>query len=169
LAYLTQEWEQSIAGIDRSKTRVVVFRIGLVLGKGGGLLSKMTLPFKFFAGGHFGDGKQWMSWIHRQDVVGAIQYALKTDAVKGDFNLAAPEPVQSRLFFKLLGKSLHRPSWFHMPEGLLLLFLGEMARETLLTSQKISSQRLQEAGYRFQFSDIEAALQDILGNINKNG
>ena len=162
LADLTRKWEGSISGIDHKQTRVVVFRIGLVLGRGGGLLSKMSVPFRLFFGGHFGNGKQWMSWVHIQDVAGAIQYALEAQTLNGVCNLTSPSPVQARIFFSLLGKALHRPSWFHVPASLLKMLLGDMAEETLLTSQKVLPNRLLDAGYNFRYSKLDMALKEGL-------
>ncbi|UCF65073.1 MAG: TIGR01777 family oxidoreductase [bacterium] len=163
LSNLTQKWESSFEEIDHSDTRKVIFRIGLVLGRGGGLLSKMSIPFRLFFGGHFGDGEQWMSWIHLQDVCGAVLHALENDTLNGVYNLTAPSPVQAQQFYKLLGRSIHRPSWFHIPGKILRGLLGEMASETLLVSQKVSSQKLENTGYNFEFSDLETAFDDLVG------
>jgi len=164
LADLTKKWESSIEGIDHPNTRIVIFRIGLVLGKGGGLLSKMSIPFRLFFGGHFGDGKQWMSWIHLQDVCGAVLHALESKTMNSIYNLTSPSPVQARRFYTLLGRSLQRPSWFHIPGKILQGLLGEMARETLLISQKVSSQKLQNTGYNFDFRDLERTFEDLKEN-----
>ncbi|MCK5453328.1 MAG: TIGR01777 family oxidoreductase [Calditrichia bacterium] len=162
LADLTQQWESSISGIDRSAVRVVIFRIGLVLGRNGGILSKMSLPFRLYFGGHFGNGQQWMSWIHLQDVAGALKFALETDSIKGIINIVSPEPSRARLFFNKLGRVLHRPSWFHMPGGILQVLPGEMAQETLLISQRVAPKKLQASGYQFKFPDLGSAFSDIL-------
>jgi len=162
LADLTRQWENSISGIDRDAARVVIFRIGLVLGRKGGILAKMSLPFRLYSGGHFGNGEQWMSWIHLQDVAGAIKFALETDSIMGISNIVSPQPCRAHLFFQTLGRVLHRPSWFHIPESVLRMLLGEMAKETLLVSQKVVPQKLQSSGYQFQFADLERAFQDIL-------
>jgi uncharacterized protein (TIGR01777 family) len=162
LADLTQDWENSISEIDQAATRLIIFRIGLVLGRNGGVLKKMSLPFRLYGGGHFGDGQQWMSWIHLRDVAGAVKFALETDSIKGILNITAPEPVQAHLFFNKLGKVLGRPSWLHIPGKVLRLLLGEMAQETLLISQRVLPKKLQTSGYQFRFPDIESTFRDIL-------
>jgi len=162
LADLTQQWENSISAIDRDVVRVLFLRIGLVLGRNGGVLSKMSLPFRLYMGGHFGNGQQWMSWIHLQDVSGAIKFALETDTFEGTINLTSPVPSRARDFFKILGNVLQRPSWLHIPENVLQLLLGEMAREALLISQKVVPNQLQAKAYQFKFTELEEALRDIL-------
>lgn len=162
LADVTDSWEKSLQIEDNTSSRIVFLRTGLVLGEKSGLLSKLKLPFQFFAGGHLGNGKQWMPWIHIEDEIGAIHFLLKNSMAKGIFNLCSPEPVTMKMFCKSLGKTLHRPSWLHVPGWLLKLLLGAFAEELLLTSQKIYPTNLSEAGYKFKYTNIQIALNSIL-------
>jgi uncharacterized protein (TIGR01777 family) len=132
------------------------------LAKQGGALPKMMLPFKFGAGGKLGSGKQWMSWVALEDVVGILKFALENSTVRGAVNVVAPQPVQNAKFTKVLAKALHRPAIFPAPAFALRLALGEMADALLLSSQRVAPQRLQELGYRFLHADLSSALASIL-------
>lgn len=162
LADVTYAWENALQIDDRDKTRIVYLRTGLVLGKQGGLLSKLKVPFLFFAGGHLGNGKQWMPWIHMDDEIGAIHFLLRQNNAKGIFNLCSPEPVTMKMLCKSLGKTLHRVSWLHVPGWLLKVLLGIFAEELLLSSQKVYPENLSLAGYKFKYMNIQEALNSIL-------
>ncbi|MEZ5083983.1 MAG: TIGR01777 family oxidoreductase [Bacteroidales bacterium] len=162
LADVTEVWENSLNIADKTKTRIVFIRTGLVLGEKGGLLSRLKLPFLFFIGGHLGNGKQWMPWIHIDDEIAALKFLIENKMAKGKFNLCSPEPVTMKTFCKSLGKSLQRPSWFHVPAWLLKLLLGSFAEELLLTSQYIFPKNLEEAGYKFKYKTIQDALDSIV-------
>ncbi len=161
LADIAQQWEQSTAAIKDQGVRQVVMRIGPVLGQNGGFLSRAKLPFTFFMGGYFGNGRQWLSWIHLADVVATIQFLLATKNTSGIYHLVAPNPVTSRDFAKSLGKIMRRPAWLPVPAFALKLALGTLAEELLLAGQRAIPQRLQQAGYPFQFTHLEPALEDL--------
>jgi hypothetical protein len=120
----------------------------------------MTLPIKLMVGGPLGDGRQWLPWIHLADEAGAIRFLLEGDA-RGPFNLSAPNPATNRELTRAAAKVLHRPALLPAPGFALHLVLGEMA-DMILTGQRAVPRRLQEAGYRFRFPDLEPALRDLL-------
>ncbi len=160
LADLCKEWEAQADAVESLGVRVVKVRTGVVLGKGGGALEKMLPPFKAFVGGRLGSGKQWMSWIHLDDVVGILCHAL-ANPMSGVFNGTAPNPVTNAGFTAALGKALGRPALFPVPGFALKAMYGEMA-ELLLGGQRVLPRATEAAGYRFQFPDLEAALRDIV-------
>ncbi len=160
LAEVCKKWEAASL-VATEKTRVVNPRIGIALEKDGGALSKMLLPFKLFAGGPLGNGKQYFPWIHVHDICDAIYFSIENEKMHGAFNLAAPESVTMGEFAKNLGKALHRPSFFSVPEFALKLTVGE-ASEALTASQRVEPKALLDAGYEFKYSDLSAALEDIL-------
>ncbi len=162
LAETCKQWEEALAERKAAATRVVVMRLGVVLDPAGGMVKKLLTPFKAFAGGHLGDGHQWLSWIHIQDVVGAVDFFVQNDTLSGIYNLTSPHPATAREFAKSLGPVLGRPSWLHLPAFAVKTLFGDLAREMLLAGQKVKPQRLLEAGYRFQFADMRQALEDLL-------
>ncbi len=162
LAEIAKNWEDSTREIEALGVRRVVVRTGLVLGSTGGSLPRLLLPFRFFVGGALGSGKQWMSWIHLEDEIGSILFLLERKDLTGAYNLTAPHPLQNKLFSRELGKLLKRPAWFPVPALFLKLILGKMAEETILSSQRVLPVRLEEAGFKFVFSDLTGALTDIL-------
>lgn len=162
LADLVEEWENSTQEVEALEVRRVIIRTGLVLGFGGGVLAKMLLPFRFFIGGPVGGGKQWMSWIHMDDQINAIQQFIEQEKYNGIYNLTTSNPVTMREFCKHLGKAMKRPSWLPVPAFALKLMLKEMAEETVLTSQRVFPQRLVESDYSFIFADIDNALDTII-------
>ena len=157
LAELCRSWEQEAQQAQVLGVRVVVLRIGIVLSADGGALSKMVPPFQWGLGGPLGSGRQWMSWIHRDDLLGLIAWALSRPDVAGPVNATAPQPVRMREFCQALGRALHRPSWAPVPAPMLRLLLGEMA-EVLLTGQRVIPDAALRAGHPFQFSDLTSAL-----------
>lgn len=166
LADVTRQWEGSTAEVEAAGVRRAVVRLGVVLGRGGGVLARMTLPFRFFVGGHFGSGDQWFSWVHIEDVAEAIIFLIETDDLAGPFNLVGPDPVRARDFCRILGNTLNRPSWLPVPGLILRLALGEMARELLLAGQRVIPNRLLEAGYEFRYPELGSALQDLADSRN---
>ncbi len=160
LAATCERWEEEARTAESLGVRVVLLRTGVVIGDGGGALAKMVPPFKFFVGGPIGSGAQWFPWIHRDDVIGAILFAITNSNLHGPVNLAAPESVTMRQFCSALGSVLHRPSWAPVPAFALKLLLGEMSG-MLLTGQKVIPQQLLKHGYRFVFPKLRPALQDI--------
>jgi uncharacterized protein (TIGR01777 family) len=132
------------------------------LAQEGGALAKMLLPFKLGAGGRLGSGKQWMSWVALDDVVGILQLAIENASVRGAVNVVAPYSVRNEEFTKVLAKALHRPALFPAPAFALRLALGEMADALLLSSQRVVPRALEKNGYRFLHADLPSALDTIL-------
>ncbi len=141
--------------------RAVQLRIGVVLGEGGGALEKMLLPFKLFAGGPMGDGKQMIPWVHRDDVVGMLLLAIDNPEVKGPINAVSPNPVSSAELATAIGAVTSRPSWISAPAFALKLAMGE-ASSILLTGQRVVPQRAIELGYEFHRARLVPALESIL-------
>jgi len=162
LATLTQDWEKEQTAATRFGARVVSLRFGIVLSGDGGALPRMAMPFKFGAGGRVGSGRQWMSWIDLQDVVGIAKFALANADLTGPINAVAPEPARNSEFTRTLAGVLHRPAIFPAPAFALRLALGEMADALLLSSQRVFPRRLDEAGYAFEQPDLRAALRAAL-------
>jgi uncharacterized protein (TIGR01777 family) len=162
LPEVAQKWELSTKEIESLGVRHVIIRTGIVLGKDGGALPRLIRPFRFFAGGPLGNGKQWFSWIHLEDEIKAIRFLVENEDLNGAFNLTAPSPLVMKDFCKVLGGVMHRPSWLKVPGLMLRLIMGEMAEALLLTGQRVLPKRLLEAGYRFSYPDVEPALTQIL-------
>lgn len=162
LAGLAQDWEAEALKAEALGIRVVLTRFGIVLARHGGALAKMLLPFKLGVGGSLGSGKQWMSWITLEDVVGAVRFAIENGSVRGAVNVVAPQPVQNAEFTQALAKALRRPGLFPAPAFVLRLALGEMADALLLSSQRVSTQKLQKLGYQFRFPELPSALGAVL-------
>ena len=154
-----EKWER-IALQASPKTRVCLLRTGVVLSHDGGALSKMRLPFSLGLGGRIGDGNQYMSWIHINDMVAAILFLLKHENCEGAYNLTAPTPVTNSEFVKAYAASLGRPAIFPMPALALKLLMGEAA-DLLVTGQRVVPQKLVDAGFKFSFTDIGSAFADI--------
>jgi hypothetical protein len=162
LAEVVSEWERATDPARDAGIRVVNLRTGLVLDKSGGALARMLLPFRLGAGGRLGSGAQWMSWIALDDWVGAVIHLLQSDTAVGPTNLVAPNPVRNATFTRTLARLLHRPSFLPVPTLALALIFGEMARETLLGSQRVKPKRLVEGGYGFAYPELEGALKRAL-------
>jgi uncharacterized protein (TIGR01777 family) len=160
LAYVCVKWEEEALKAEKSGVRVVLLRTGGVLGADGGALLPMMIPFKLFLGGPIGNGKQWFSWIHMDDEVGIIKFALENDSLSGPLNLTAPHPVTNKEFSDSLGRALHRPSWFAVPGFIVKLSLGELG-DILLTGQRVLPDRALKAGYRFKYEEVNEALRAI--------
>jgi len=163
LANLAKSWEGEAIKAEALGIRVVLARLGVILAKHGGALPRMMLPFRFFAGGNIGSGKQWMSWISLDDAVGILRFALETGNVRGPLNAISPEPLQNSAFTKTLARAMHRPVLLPAPAFALRLVLGEMADALLLSSQRAIPQKLQQLGYLFHDPDLATALRAILG------
>jgi uncharacterized protein len=166
LAETCERWENQARLAESSGVRVAMLRYGIVLEKDGGALAKMMLPFKIFAGGPPGSGKQWVSWIHREDAIRAIVFALENPNISGPINVASPEPVSMRDFCSTLAKALGRHSWAPVPDFVLKTMLGEMS-EMLLTGQRAIPKKLQESGFKFKYPDLRQALGMIFNGINE--
>lgn len=160
LSETVDQWERAAREAEKSGARVVLLRSGVVLGKGGAL-DRMVLPFKLFAGGPLGSGRQWFPWVHIDDFVGVVLFALNNEKVSGPVNVVVPQAVTMREFSAELGKTLHRPSWAPVPGFVLKIALGEMS-EMLLTGQRVVPRVLERQGYAFRFPKLAPALADIL-------
>lgn len=158
---LCVEWEKQAQCIEAMGICTCYLRTGIVLGNNGGALSKMLLPFKLGLGGPMGNGKQWMSWIHRDDLIGIIRFLIENKTISGAINGTAPNPVNNKAFSKALGNALKRPAFIPMPAFVLKLLLGEMAEELLLSGQRVIPKKVVDAGYKFKFSNLDNALADI--------
>ncbi|MCX8048470.1 MAG: TIGR01777 family oxidoreductase [Methylohalobius sp.] len=162
---LCAAWEAAAEQAERLGVRVCLVRTGLVLGPGGGILARMLPAFRLGLGGRLSSGKQWMSWIHIDDHVRIIEYLLGSSALSGPFNACAPQPVTNAEFTQTLARLLKRPALLPAPAFALKLALGEMG-ELMLSSQRVLPKRLQEAGFAFQLSTLEAALKAALSAQN---
>jgi uncharacterized protein len=162
LADVCQQWEAAAAPARDAGVRVVLLRIGVVLARDGGALKPMLLPFRLGLGGRVGSGRQWWSWVALEDVIGAMQVALQKEGLQGAVNVVAPSPVQSAEFVRALGKVLHRPTIFPLPEFVIRTVMGEMGQELLLTSARAMPEKLQGAGYEFRHADLDGALRAAL-------
>jgi uncharacterized protein (TIGR01777 family) len=171
LAGLAREWEAEALKAEALGIRTVLARFGIVLAREGGALPKMMLPFKFGAGGRLGSGKQWMSWVTLEDVVGILRFVIENASargagnvapVRGAINIVSPQPLQNAQFTKVLAKTMRRPALFPAPAFALRLALGEMADALLLSSLRVTPQALEKLSYRFLHSDLNSALAAIL-------
>lgn len=162
LSTLAKEWEAEARKAEALGIRVVLLRFGVILSRHGGALSKITLPFRFFAGGRIGSGKQWMSWITLDDVIEILRLALENGEVRGPVNVISPQPVQNAEFTKTLATVMHRPALFPAPAFALRQVFGEMADALLISSQRVLPQKLEKFGYRFLHSELKSALVAVL-------
>jgi len=140
----------------------VCLRIGLVLGTEGGLITRMLTPFEFGLGGPLGSGRQWMSWIALEDVIGILRFAIENGEVRGAVNVVSPQPLRNLEFTAALAKALHRRAFCPAPAFLLRLLLGEMADAVLLSSQRALPAQLEKFGYHFLYPNLPAALAAVL-------
>jgi uncharacterized protein (TIGR01777 family) len=162
LAGLAQEWEAEALKAEALGIRVMLARFGIILAREGGAFPKMLTPFKLGAGGRLGSGKQWMSWVTLEDVVGILRFAIENASLRGAINIVSPQPLRNAEFTKVLAKAMHRPALFPAPAFALRLALGEMADALLLSSQRVAPQALQKLGYRFLHTDVNSALSKVL-------
>jgi uncharacterized protein (TIGR01777 family) len=142
--------------------RLVVLRFGIVLAPEGGALKKMLLPFRLGVGGPIGSGEQWMSWVGRDDAVRMVLWAIDHDAVRGVYNVTAPQPVRNREFTRALGRALHRPAFMPAPAFALRAAFGQMADEALLAGQRVLPRRAQAEGFTFEATGLDELLQRLL-------
>jgi hypothetical protein len=162
LAEVCVEWEKATALATEKGIRVVNARFGVILDSHGGALAKMLPPFRLGLGGRVGSGKQWMSWIALDDVIGGIKFALANDSLKGPVNFVAPNPVTNAEFTKMLGKVLSRPTLFPIPAFGVRLAFGEMGDALLLSSQRVKPSQLEKGSYTFLYPELEETLHKIL-------
>jgi len=161
LGRLARSWEQEALRAEEYGIRTVIFRFGIVLGKEGGALSKMILPFRMGLGGTVGDGKQPFSWVHIEDLKRAYMTAIKDRSFSGIYNLVSPEPTTNEGLTKALGDQLGRPTFLRVPSFLLQLKYGQGA-QVLLDGQHVLPKRLLDAGFSFSFPEIRGALKNLL-------
>ena len=161
LARVCTAWEAAAQKVTEHGVRLGIVRIGIVLGPKGGALARMLPPFELFGGGPIGSGKQWVPWVHRDDLVNLIIRILTTPSMSGVFNATSPNPKRMKDFSQTLGNVLHRPSWLPVPGFALELLLGEAA-QVVLEGQNVQPQHTQASGVQFQYSDLKAALTQIL-------
>jgi hypothetical protein len=158
LARLSVDWEGEALIAAEKGARVVLTRLGVVLGAGGGALAQMIPAFKRFVGGPIGNGRQWFPWIHLEDLTAAVHFLLERPGISGPVNLCAPAPVLNRDLAATLGRVLNRPAFMPAPAFMLRMALGEFA-QVLLGSQRAIPQKLREHGFAFHYPEIDAALQ----------
>jgi uncharacterized protein len=160
LAETVVNWEQEASKAVSLGIRTVLCRFGIILEKDAGALPKMLMPYKWFIGGNIGSGKQWMSWIHLEDVVKGIIFAIENKQIQGPVNFTAPHPVMMSDFGKTLAQVLHRPHWLPVPSFALRLLLGEMST-LVVDGQKVLPNKLLDHGFQFQYPTLEKALKNI--------
>ena len=156
------DWEHEAQQAEVLGIRTCYLRTGIVLGKKGGALAKMLPAFKLGLGGPMGTGRQWMSWIHINDLTGLILYAINHKDIKGAINGTAPKPVTNKEFTSTLASVLKRPAYLPMPAFVLKLMLGQMAEELLLSGQRVIPKKILDAGYDFQYAELENALSEVV-------
>jgi hypothetical protein len=160
MAEVCQQWEASTQAVEVLGVRRAIIRSGVVLSFEQGALARMALPFRLFAGGPFGSGKQPLPWIHPADETGAIRFLIENSQASGPFNLTAPNPLTNAEFARTLGRVMNRPSLIPVPGFAMNLLFGEVAT-VVLDGQRVLPRRLQTMGYEFQFPEAEAALRDL--------
>ncbi|MFV2005587.1 MAG: TIGR01777 family oxidoreductase, partial [Gammaproteobacteria bacterium] len=159
---LCLDWEHEAQQAEKLGIRVCYLRTGIVLGKNGGALSKMLPAFKLGLGGPMSNGRQWMSWIHIDDLIGIILHVINNKDINGAINGTAPNPVTNKVFSSTLARVLKRPAFLSMPAFVLKLLLGEMAQELLLSGQRVIPKKILDAGYDFQYTELENALHEVV-------
>lgn len=162
LAAVCRRWEQEATAAEKLGVRVVYLRTGVVLAREGGALPRMAAPFRLGAGGRLGHGRQWMPWIHVDDVVGLLRHALADGRVHGPLNVVAPGAATNAELTRELGQVLRRPAFMAVPAVALKLLFGGMGA-MLLASQRVVPRAAEATGYRFRFANLDAALADLLG------
>jgi len=162
LGKLAFDWEQAALGAGKIGVRTVIFRLGIVLGLDGGALEKMLTPFRMGLGGVIGHGNQPFSWVHIDDLVRAYTTVIENDTYQGIYNLTSPHPSTNAGLTKALGRALHKPAFMHIPAFVFKLQLGEGAK-VLLEGQRVLPKRLLESGFTFRFTEIEKAVEDLIG------
>ena len=165
LADTATAWESATEPAQRAGVPVVLLRTGIVLGRMGGALAKLLVPFRLGAGGPLGGGRQWMSWIGLADWIAATKYLMANEGVSGPVNLVAPNPVPNMVFARTLARVLRRPAIARVPKWVIEMAFGEMGRATLLASQRVHPRRLTSAGFEFASPTLEQALRSELASL----
>jgi hypothetical protein len=163
LAQLCEDWEKEARAATRPETRLVAIRTGIVLERSGGALREMMRPFRLFAGGRLGSGRQYLSWIHRLDWIELVRWIVQTQDVSGPVNLVAPHPVSNREFARALGRAMRRPSLLPAPALAVRVALGEMA-DSILTGQRVLPAVATKHAYHFRYPEIDIAFRGIFGD-----
>lgn len=162
LGHICRGWEDAADQFTKSGIRTVKIRTGIVLSKKGGALTKLLVPLRWGLGSAIGHGKQYMPWIHVEDVVDIYMFALENEKMHGAYNAVAPEHITNKAFNKKLAHMLHKPFWFPaIPAFVMKVLFGEMAA-MLLKGSRVSSEKIREAGFNFQFPDLESAFHDLI-------
>lgn len=161
LGKTVRDWENKAKQVEKQSIRAVFMRFGVVLGKEGGALPLMAMPYRLFVGGKMGSGEQWVSWVHVTDVVRAIVFAIKNDKLRGPVNVTSPSPLQMDAFGKTIGTVLHRPHWMPVPSFAMKMVLSQKSG-LVLEGQQVVPQTLLEHGFEFTFPLLRPALQDLL-------
>lgn len=159
---LCTAWESAALEAKEYGVRTVILRIGAVLEKDGGMLARLLLPFRLCLGGKIGDGRQWISWIDRDDLVKLIIHAIETPDIQGAVNATAPTPVSNEFFSRTLASTLHRPCLLPVPGLFLRAIFGDMAEELMLKGQKVFPRKALDSGFIFDYPDLKSSLQKIL-------
>lgn len=162
LAQLCKDWEGEAKKAEEFGVRTIILRIGIVMGKGGGFLARLTPLFKLGLGGKIADGRMWMSWVHIEDLARVIKFSIENENVRGIYNVVSPDPVTNEEFTRTFAKVLNRPALFSVPKfALKILFGGEFTEIVLTSSQRVKPERLIQAGFEFKYPDIKTALESL--------
>jgi uncharacterized protein len=159
LSDVCRTWEDATDAAAQAGIRTVRLRLGIVLSSRGGALKMMRRPFQLGLGGRLGSGRQYMSWIHIEDLIRVMEFAIRNEQVCGPVNAVSPQPVTNREFTKTLGRVLHRPTFFCVPGFAAKMALGEMAEEVLLSGQRVAPRELEERGFDFRYPELSQALR----------
>ncbi|MBX7065723.1 MAG: TIGR01777 family oxidoreductase [Parachlamydiales bacterium] len=162
LANVCCAWEKASFSLKDRGIRVVHTRFGIVIGPNGGVLKKLLLPYRLGLGGTLGTGRQWISWVHRTDLIHALSFILQSPSLSGPINIVSPEPIRQKDFAKTIAELLHRPHFLHTPAWALRLVLGIAADELLLSSTRVQSAKLLASKFAFQYSDLRSAVYNAL-------
>ena len=163
LATTVKQWEEAASNATSLGMRTIYTRFGIVLGKDGGALPKMLLPYKLFIGGTIGSGNQWLSWIHLDDVIRMIDFAIHTKEIEGPLNITAPNPTTMQEFGKMLSLVMHRPHWLPVPAVALHALLGEMSM-LVLQGQHVLPEKALQNGFQYSFPTLKHALQNLISH-----
>lgn len=166
LADVCRRGESILSRVEKQGVRSIAIRTGIVLGLHGGALPQLMTPFRFFAGGYVGNGRQWLPWISLDDEVRAIRFLLENTSLRGAFNLTSPHPATLKQLVRTIGLILRRPAWTRVPGFVVRLAMGRMAEETILASQRAIPRRLIDAGFKFKHSELKTTLREIIQGEN---
>ena len=163
ISNVCSQWENAAIPAQKKGIRVIFLRIGVVLSPVGGALQRLLPSFNMGLGGKVGSGRQYMSWISMDDLIGTVYHAINDENLSGPVNIVAPAPVSNLELVRTLGKVISRPAIFTIPAWLIKLVFGEMGQEVLLASTRVKPEKITAAGYRFRHPELEGALRHLLG------